>query len=287
MPSYEALILGGGPAGASAALYLTRAAVSTAVIENGPLALAGAGLIANYYGITASGKELYAAGLAQAKAAGAHIIHAEALGAEYSGNFTLKLKGENEGLSAPVLILATGSRKKAPFLTGLTEFTGKGVSYCAVCDGFFYRRRRVCVLGSGPFALSEAEYLKNLAASVTVLTDGEAGAAAEGTDLPVITKKLKALEGDNKLEKIIFGDDTSMAADGLFIALGSADSADIARRLGAALNGSYIKADAGGATNIPGLYAAGDCRGGLMQVAKAVCEGAAAALGAIRYLRAR
>lgn len=284
MPSYEALILGGGPAGASAALYLTRAAFSTAVIENGPLALSGAGLIANYYGVTASGRELYAAGLAQAKAAGAHIIHAEALGAEYSGNFTLKLKGENEGLSAPVLILATGSRKKAPQVAGLTEFTGKGVSYCAVCDGFFYRRKRVCVLGSGPFALSEAEYLKNLAAGVTVLTNGE---AAEAAGLPVITKKLKALEGDNKLEKIIFGDDTAMAADGLFIALGSADSADIARRLGAALNGSYIKADAGGATNIPGLYAAGDCRGGLMQVAKAVCEGAVAALSAIRYLRAR
>ena len=96
---------------------------------------------------------------------------------------------------------------------------------------------------------------------------------------------LQEIEGNGKLSSIRFTDGSTLAVDGLFIALGTADSTDMARKLGAELNGRFIRIDGDGATNIPGLFAAGDCTGGLMQVAKAVHEGARAGLTALKFLR--
>lgn len=286
MSTYDALVLGGGPAGASAALYLARAGVNTAIVEKGPGALAKAGLIANYYGRTTSGPELYRLGLKQAQDAGAALITDEALSAEYLGNFSLALKSSPEPVTCKALILAAGSVKLAPALSGLAKFTGHGVSYCAVCDGFFFRGKDTAVLGCGAYALHEAQYLQQLARSVTLLANGEkvpAGASAFAT----IETPLKALEGEKTLSRILFADGSTLNVDGLFIALGSAGSTDLARRLGARLNGPYIAVDEACATNVPGLFAAGDCTGGLLQIVKAVHEGAVAALAAARYLRAQ
>ena len=243
MENYNVIIIGGGPAGVSAALYLARANFKVAIVENGPGALARAHKIDNFYGIAASGSKLYAEGLAQAKALGVAIITDEVLAVEYFDSFVLTLKQHTEPLPAPVLILATGTKNITLNLPGLVELEGKGISYCAVCDGFFFRKKNLAVLGHVPYALHEAEYLRHLAQSVTVLTNGH------------------------------------------FIALGTADSTDMARKLGAQLEGRFIKVDEDGATNIPGLFAAGDCIGGLKQVAKAVHDGARAGLAAIKFLR--
>lgn len=281
----QVIIIGGGPAGVSAALYLARAGVRTTIIENGPGALAKAHKIDNYYGIAASGEKLYATGLEQAKALGVAVMQDEVLSVEYFDAFTLSLKKHAEQLTAPALLLATGTKNITLNLPGLVQLEGKGISYCAVCDGFFFRKKNVAVLGSGAYALHEAEYLRHLASNVTILTNGASGELAQAAGFAVKTEKLAQLNGEAKLASISFADGSELAVDGLFIAMGTADSTDIARKLGAQINGRFIKIDADGQTNIPGLFAAGDCTGGLLQVSKAVHEGARAGLAALNFIR--
>lgn len=281
----QAIIIGGGPAGVSAALYLARAGIATAIIENGPGALARAHKIDNYYGISASGEKLYAQGLAQAAAQGVCLIHDEVISVEYTGSFTLSLKAAPTTLSSQALVLATGTKNISLNLPGLVQLEGKGISYCAVCDGFFFRKKKVAVLGSGAFALHEAEYLRHLASSVTLLTNGQDAAAAKKAGFTTLTAPLSAVNGKERLTDISFADGTSLEVDGLFIAMGTADSTDIARKLGAHIQGRFISIDSEGATNVPGLFAAGDCTGGLLQVAKAVHEGARAGLAALKFIR--
>lgn len=282
---YQAVIIGGGPAGVSAALYLARANIKTAIVENGPGALARAHKIENFYGIAASGIKLYAEGLEQARSLGVDIIQDEVLAVEYYDSFVLTLKHAAEPLPAPALILATGTKNVTLNLPGLVELEGKGISYCAVCDGFFFRKKKLAVLGHGAFALHEAEYLRHIAAEVTVLTNGQDDSAAKAAGFATITTPVTAVTGTGKLEAVHFADGSELEVSGLFIALGTADSTDMARKLGAQLDGRFIKVDADGATNIPGLFAAGDCIGGLKQVAKAVHDGARAGLAAIKFLR--
>ena len=282
---YQAVIIGGGPAGVSAALYLARANIKTAIVENGPGALARAHKIENFYGIAASGLKLYAEGLEQARSLGVDIIQDEVLAVEYYDSFVLTLKHQAEPLPTPALILATGTKNVTLNLPGLVELEGKGISYCAVCDGFFFRKKKLAVLGHGAFALHEAEYLRHLADAVTVLTNGQDDSAAKAAGFATITTPVTAVTGSERLQAVRFADGSELEVSGLFIALGTADSTDMARKLGAQLDGRFIKVDADGATNIPGLFAAGDCIGGLKQVSKAVHDGARAGLSAIKFLR--
>lgn len=279
----ELIIIGGGPAGVSAALYALRASIKVLLLENGPGALAKAHRIENYYGAAAAGTELYAAGLEQAAALGAEIHHEEVLSLDYTGNFVVQTASAI--YEAPAVILATGTKNVTVKLDGLQQLEGRGISYCAVCDGFFYRGKNVAVLGSGAYALHEADYLRHLAGSVTILTNGEDGTAAKAAGFNVDKRPLQAVNGEEKISGVTFTDGTELPLDGLFIALGTADSTDMARKLGAVLNGRFIAINVDGATNIPGLFAAGDCTGGMLQVAKAVYEGAAAGSAAVKYLR--
>ena len=118
-----------------------------------------------------SGKELFETGLAQAKALGVRILEAQVLGIGGFDTFTVKTTaGDFDTIS---VILATGSKRKAPAIPGIKELEGRGVSYCAVCDAFFYRGKDVAVLGNSDFALHEAEELAPMAGSVTIYTDGK------------------------------------------------------------------------------------------------------------------
>lgn len=280
---YDVIVIGGGPAGVSAAIYAIRAGLKTLIIENGPNALAKAHLIQNYYGLTASGVDMYEQGLAQAKSLGVEILRAEVVGAEWLGTFNVQLATQEDSLSCKALILASGTQPTSVNIPGIKDFEGRGVSYCAVCDGFFFRGKKVAVLGNGAYALHEAAYLKNLA-DVTILTNGENIAASE---LPVIDKKIVKVKGEFGLQAIVFEDGSELEAAGLFIALGTAGSSSLALKLGAIQEGRYVKVDEHSATNVPGLFAAGDCTGGLLQVAKAVHEGAEAGLSAVKYIKTK
>ena len=291
------VIIGAGPAGISAALYAARGNMNPLVINNGIGALEKAEKIENYYGLEQplSGKELYERGIAQAKALGVRILDAEVLGISGFDTFTVKTTaGDFDTVS---VILATGGKRSAPKIPGLKEFEGRGVSYCAVCDAFFYRGKEVAVVGNGDFALHEAEELRNVTQDVTIYTDGKEPEFSREHPIAVNTMKIQAIEGDDKVSGLLMQSDTAAQdaeapensfypADGVFVALGTAGSTEIARQMGAEISDKgNIKTDEEMATTIPGLFAAGDCTGGLLQVSKADYEGSMAAISAGKYVR--
>ena len=161
------------------------------------------------------------------------------------------------------------------------------MSYCAVCDAFFYRQKRVAVIGAGAYALHEAEVLAPHASEVHILTNGEAPQAAFPETMTVHAERIASIGGEDRVTGVRFEDGTALPVDGVFLAIGTAGSTALARKLGVLLDGAQIKVDDTMATNVPGVFAAGDCTGGLLQVAKAVYEGANAGLAAVKYVRGK
>lgn len=291
------IIIGAGPAGISAALYAARGNMDPLIINTGIGSLEKAEKIENYYGLEQplSGRELFERGLAQARALGVRILDAQVVG--MGGFDTFEVKTTVGDFEARSVILATGSRRSSARIPGVKEFEGKGVSYCAVCDAFFYRGKEVAVLGNSDFALHEAEELSHTASRVTIFTDGKKPEFSRENPLPVNTMKIQAIEGDERVSGIRLKSDVSMQeagtgadsfvpAEGVFVALGTAGSSEMARQIGAELNEKgNIRVNEEMETTVPGLYAAGDCTGGLLQVAKAVHDGAQAGLSACQYVR--
>ena len=149
---YDITIIGSGPAGLSAALYVKRAGLTCAVIGKDGGALEKAEKIENYFGTGAiSGAELVKQGVEQAKELGADIFREEVFSLGWNGDYTVSCSKDN--FVSPAVIIATGSARKSVTIPGIKEFEGKGVSYCAVCDAFFYRGKDVAVLGSDRFTL--------------------------------------------------------------------------------------------------------------------------------------
>ena len=183
------------------------------------------------------------------------------------------------------MIFATGNKKNVPKIKGIKDFEGRGVSYCAVCDGFFYRNKDISVLGNGKYAISETNELINIANSITILTDGKEEPEIRSDKVKIDTRKIREVRGDKRIEEIDFEDNSTMKTDGLFVALGVAGSAEFAKKLGIITNKDRIVVNENMETNIPGIYACGDCTGGLLQISKAVYEGAKAGLQAVRYLK--
>ena len=259
--------------------------METTIIGSGLGALGKAEKIENYYGFAepVDAKELVAAGIAQAKRAGVSYIEDEVVGIGFGQKLMVSTK--TASYEADYVVLSTGASRSTPPIPGLRELEGHGVSYCAVCDAFFYRGKDVAVLGSGEYAMHEASELLPVVGSVTVLTNGAelTGVLPEGAKLD--TRKITAFEGDGVVEKVTFEDGESLAISGVFVAVGVAGSTDLAKKLGAATEGNRILVDEKMATNVPGLYAAGDCTGGMLQIAKAVYQGAQAGTSIVAEIR--
>jgi len=279
------IIIGNGPAGISTALYTTRAGIDTTIIGKDTGSLGKASEIENYYGFEQpiSGKDLIQNGIVQAKRLGAKILTDEVVGISYLDKLIVLTKGKE--YIADSIVIATGSTRTTPSIKGLKEFEGHGVSYCAVCDAFFYRGKDVAVLGNGEYAIHEALDLLPTSNSVTIITNGKQPTTPIPEEIKLNTNKVESLAGDEVLEKINFIDGSSLSVSGLFIAIGVAGSVDLAKKLGARTENNKIVTDEFMATNIPGLYAAGDCTGGLLQISKAVYEGALAGTEIIKFLR--
>ena len=283
----KVVIIGSGPAGVSAALYTARAGIDTTVLTRGPGALARAEGIENYYGVPGpvSGAELERRGIEGAKAVGVQFVEAEAVGLTFTNKLTVEtLSGD---YPADAVILATGASRAAPPIPGLKALEGHGVGYCATCDAFFYRGKDVAVLGSGEYALHEASALLPLAKSVTLLTGGAPLTAEFPPEIALCTEKVEAILGEEagKVTGVRLAGGRELPLDGVFVALGVAGSAALARKMGAEVDGNRIVVDEHMMTTVPGLFAAGDCTGGLLQVAKAVYEGAMAGNEAAKALR--
>ena len=283
MPSI--IIIGSGPAGISAALYAVRAGVDTTVLTKGPGALDRAEKIENYYGFAEpiSGAELERRSIENAKRLGVNVITAEAVGLTYTDKLTVEtLDGD---YPADAVVLATGASRATPRIPGLAGLEGHGVSYCATCDAFFYRGKDVAVVGSGEYALHEVQALLPVAASVTLLLNGAPLVAEFPPEVTVRPEKIGAILGEQKVTGVQLSGGDVVELAGVFVALGVAGSTALARKIGAAVENDRIVTDEKMQTTVPGLYAAGDCTGGLLQVAKAVYEGTLAGTEAAKALR--
>lgn len=281
----KVIIIGKGPAGISAALYAARAGIEAVVISKDGSSLLKADKIENYYGFAEpiSGDELIENGIKQAMRLGVKFISDEVVGIGFSESLTVKTT--NNEFSAQSVIIATGSSRKAPNIKNLASLEGKGVSYCAVCDGFFYRGKDVAVLGNGDFAINEATHLLPIANSVTILTNGQPINNTVPNSIKINTAEISSIEGEPTVQAVVFKDNSSLLISGLFVAYGVAGSADFAKKIGAETQNNKIIVDKNMATNIPGLFAAGDCTGDMLQIAKAVYQGAVAGTEAVKYIR--
>lgn len=283
---FDMLILGYGPAGISAALYGLRAGLSVQLVGKDGGALAKAHLIQNYYGLEQPlpGMMLHDAGIRQARALGANIVDDEITDLMFDGQgFSAKgLVGDYHG---KVCIMATGAARNKHPVAGMAELEGHGVSYCAVCDAFFYRKKKVAVLGTGEYALHEAQELLQVVESVTLLTNGAELTTSFPNSIRIENRHLQSLVGEGQFKGVRYEDSTEENFDGLFVALGSASATDLAKKAGAGFDGPTLVLDNDFQTTLPGLFAAGDCTGGTLQIAVAVGEGAKAGLAAIKYIR--
>lgn len=293
MTEERLIIVGQGPAGLSAAIYAGRAGIPTRVLGCAPK-VAGDWQIDNYFGFpeTISGRELIQRGLQQAERFGAEVRCERVLGIHPDDDGRYTVKTEKDQHRACALILATGVARVRPGIDNLADYEGKGVSYCVSCDGFFYRGRRVLVLGEGIFAANQALELLQYTPQVSICTQGkpadfsaEFGARLAQAQISVRQDRIQRLEGEGELSAVHYGDGTRQAVDGLFIAMGQASASDFAYSLGLVRNGEFIQTDAQQATNLPGVFAAGDCVGRFLQISVAVGEGAIAARSAIAHIK--
>ncbi len=290
---YDVLIIGKGPAGISAALYTVRAGLGTLVVASGESELVKSARIENYYGFEhpVSGKELLDAGVAQAVRLGVEVREGE----------VVSVSPENEGFrvdttstcyTAAAVLLAPGQPVKKVNIANIASFEGRGVSYCTTCDGFFYRGRKTGVLGNRDYAIHEAEELVGFTTDITLYTNG---LELELTDkyikkaanFRIDRRKITKVDGDEQLQKIYFEDGSSEEIEGLFVAPGSASASYLAKKMGLATENGSIITESGQITNIPGIFAAGDCTGGFRQISTAVGEGALAGRSIIDYVRAK
>lgn len=287
---YDVIVIGKGPAAMSCAIYTTRANMKTLSIGKSDSMLLKADKIENYYGFenSISGKELLETGIKQAERLGTEIVDDEVVSIEKTETF--RVIGANSEYEAKTVLLATGAPVIKVRIKNIDKFEGGGVSYCTTCDGFFYRNKKVGVLGYNDFALHEAADLLNFTDDITLYTnDMPLNLSDSSKDtlskLKINTNKIKELGGEGTLGEVIFEDGNKDSIEGLFIAYGSASSTSFALKLGIATDGKSIIINDKMETNIPGLYAAGDCTGNFKQVSVAVGQGAIASRQMIEYVR--
>lgn len=278
--SYDVLVIGGGPAGLSASINV-RARGRSALVVSNPLEenpLWRAEKVDNYLGLPGlSGAEMLAAMRRHAEQAGVEFLAGKVLNAVQMPDAWYVSVGPDM-YNARAVVLAAGVARGKKF-AGEAELLGRGVSYCATCDGMLYRGREIAVVGKTADAPHEANYLRELGCRVTYVSDRP----PEGlhSDIPFVKAVRLEVLGEKKVEALR-ADSVTLPCEGVFILRPSMAPADLLP--GLALEGGYIKTDRNMATNLPGVFAAGDCTGLPLQVSKAVGEGQVAGHRASEYV---
>lgn len=296
---YDIIILGSGPAGLTAAIYTARANKKTLIIAGDTLGGQTSEIanLENFPGYMGSGMDWIQATLNQATKFGAETTYASATDIKWDDNFTYTVQCDNgKTYTAPAVIMATGARARRLEIDGACNLVGRGVSYCATCDGFFYSGKRVLVIGGGNSALNDALYLSDLAENVKIIyrksafTRAEAilcdRVAARENITPVFNTELKSIRKKDDSDELIATTTTGedIVCDGIFVAIGHEANTDYLTE--------DIKRDNMGRVipdNLPsGLFVAGDEQSGIqMQVATAVGTGCSAAMSAIAYINTK
>ena len=301
---YDIIIIGSGPAGLSAAIYAQRACLDTIVIEKNGISggqVLNTWEVDNYPGFPGvTGFELSRQFREHANKLGARVVQDEVVQVELSGNVK-KVVCEEETYEARCVILASGAHHRTLEVPGEEELRGAGVSYCATCDGAFFRGRTVAVVGGGDAALEDSIFLARMCEKVYIVhrRDKLRGAkrlqervqALENIEF-VWNSETVAIEGNAQVEALRLrqtktGEERRLDVDGVFIAVGIAPESELyAGQLELDEQG-YIRADESGQTSVPGVFAAGDVRTkALRQILTAASDGANCVASAERYLQA-
>ena len=298
MEMYDVIILGSGPAGLTAALYAARANKRTLVLGGDKLGgqTAGIAKLENYPGFLGSGLELAEFMKKQAEMFGAEIVFvsAKSVSGDAESGFNI-LGDDDKHYVGKVVIIATGASPRKLEIDGARELMGKGVSYCATCDGFFYYGKDVIVLGGGNSALNDALYLADVAKNVKIVYRKGAFTRAEAVLRNRVSERenieclfntdlAKIQQADDNRLIVTTTDGTDITVDGVFVAIGHEANTDyltedIARdNMGRLAPGSLPA----------GLFVAGDVHSDIkMQIATAVGTGCTAAMDAIAYLNSK
>ncbi len=299
---YEVVIIGGGPAGLTAGIYAARARLKSLLIEKGAVGgwIINAGEVENYPGFPdgVNGLALVDAMQQQATKFGLEMLTAEVTGLELKGEEKVLQTSEGD-IVARAVIVAGGSDRVKLGVPGEDEFTGRGVAYCAVCDGYFYRDVPVAVVGGGNAAMNEALELTKFASKVTVIHRREELRATKilqerAFAAPKIEflwdTVVEAVEGENtvkrlRLKNVKTGEKSTLDISGVFVAVGFRPNTGYLKKVVTLEKDGTIITNEKMETNVPGIFAAGDIRSSsIRQVAGAVGDGAVAAIYVEHYL---
>ncbi len=298
---YDVIIAGAGPAGMSAAVYASRANLSTLMLEKGVPGgqMMNTEEIENYPGYDhILGPDLSVKMFEHAQKFGAEYQYAEILDVEDHDEFKL-IKTTNGGYKAKAFIIATGSTPRKLGVPGEDQFTGKGVSWCAVCDGAFFKNKEVVVVGGGDSAVEEAIFLTRFAEKVTIIHRRDQFRAQKIIqdrlfDNPKITvvwdSVVKEIQGENKVTRVVIenvknNEISELPADGVFIYVGADPISKPFMSLGITNESGYIPTDELMRTKVEGVFAAGDIREKtLRQIITAANDGSQAAITAQHFI---
>jgi thioredoxin reductase (NADPH) len=302
---FEVIIIGGGPAGLTAGLYTSRSRLNTLLIEIGLLGgqMTTTEVIENYPGFPQgiSGDELSRLMEEQAKRFGLEVVSEEVIELQLEGEKKL-VRTDGSTYLCEALIICTGNEYRKLGIPGEKEFAGKGVSYCATCDGAFFKDSQIVVVGGGDSALTEALYLTKFAQELTIIHRRD---ALRGTKIyqerVFANPKIKMLwnsvvqeiKGDSIVRSIVVKnvkteEITELKTEGVFLFVGLSPRTQFLKGLVNLDETGYIITDENCETSVKGIFAAGDCRKKMLrQVATAVGDGATAAFAAEKYLESR
>ncbi len=295
----DVAIIGGGPAGLTAGIYVARSGLKPVIIERGVLGgqVATTPIVENYPGLTQiGGKSLV----------DIMVSHALQYTTIFPGEEVMEIKpGEpieilsnRRRFKAKAVILATGAAYRHLNVPGEDRFAGRGVSYCSACDGMLFRGKKVVVAGGGDSAVTDALNLHNLSASVTLVHRRERLRAQDflvksllQNGIPIeFNTEIKEIKGSHRVEEVrllnnLTGKETDLKTDGVFIAVGYEPASGLARKIDVDVTpDGYIKHDGRHRTNIPGIYSAGDVEGGYRQIVIAAGKGSETALAVFEDL---
>ncbi len=288
----DILIIGAGPAGLQAAIHAARRNTSVIVLGKSAKSKLGWAWIENLFCILGevSGKEMLKKGKKQAKRFGVEFVESDAVRITQNGVFECELE-TGKAIKADGLILSTGITRNKSDIDGERDFVGKGISYCADCDGPLYRDKRVAIVGGESAAFVAAQSLVGFASQVYLIDPKHEMSDGDRSDLQekgikILNRNPSKVAGENTVETLQFEDSSSIEIDGVFIEIGSRGIMELAMPLGLMPNEEgFLEVDREQKTELEGVFACGDITGPPFQVCKAIGEGCVAGLSAVEYVR--
>jgi thioredoxin reductase (NADPH) len=314
MELFDVVVIGSGPGGLQAGIYTARAQLKTLILgtTQKKSMLMGVPFIGNYLGFPngISGEELIRLGNEHAMQYGAEIRDEEVVLTRFLQEdektkidsplderikvpHQFFVKTPSHEFAARTIIIATGLGIIRAGIKGEATFENKGLSYCVVCDGYFFKDKTVAVIGHRDFAAQKVTELASYTDKVLLFTHGNKPDMSPGVlediesrGVKISTERVTEVFGDKLVKGLVLKNGDRVDVDGVFVGVGTASSLSFAKTLGLTVDGSFLKVDhRAGATNVEGVFAVGDCTGAPLQIAKVVGDGAVSSLASIEYLR--